>query len=137
MALTFYNYGRDSKCVFLFLQESGQIPKTPLSLDTSKHSRYITLHHAVHAKVKTLPSPSRPRESSVLPFWAERGTFHRFTLTTTSLFDGVSSELCVSWRCLCVCLWFGRFLCVFLFCFFCLVLFLGYPLCDVGPLGVQ
>ena len=26
---------------------------TPLSLDTTKHSRYITLHHAVQAKVKT------------------------------------------------------------------------------------
>ena len=42
MALTFYNYGRDSQCVFFSLQESGQITNTPLSLDTTKHSRYIT-----------------------------------------------------------------------------------------------
>ena len=33
--------------------ESGQITNTPLSLDTTKHSRYITLHHAVHGKRKT------------------------------------------------------------------------------------
>ncbi len=29
----FYNYGRDSQCVFFSLQESGQITNTPLSLD--------------------------------------------------------------------------------------------------------
>ena len=33
MALTFYNYGRDSQCVFFSLQESGQITNTPLSLE--------------------------------------------------------------------------------------------------------
>ena len=47
------HYGRGSQCVFFSLQESGQITNTPLSLDTTKHSKYITLHHAVHGKMKT------------------------------------------------------------------------------------
>ena len=61
MALTFYNYGRDSQCVFFSLQESGQITNTPLSLDTTKHSRYITLHHAVQCKSKDTP-PTLPAQ---------------------------------------------------------------------------
>ena len=66
MALTFYNYGRDSQCVLFSLQESGQTTNTPLSLDTAKHSRYIILHHAVHAKIKT-PPPPRTRRSRSRP----------------------------------------------------------------------
>ena len=56
MALTFYKYGRDSQCVFFSLQESGQRTNTSLSLDTTKHSRYITPHHAVQCKSKNVPA---------------------------------------------------------------------------------
>ena len=48
------HYRRARQCVFFSLQESGQITNAPLSnlytllsLDTTKHSRYATLHHAV------------------------------------------------------------------------------------------
>ena len=40
VALTFYNCGRDSQCVFFSLQEPGQITNTPLSHLYSLEPRY-------------------------------------------------------------------------------------------------
>ena len=110
MALTFYNYGRDSQCVVFSLQESGQITNTPLGLDTTKHSRYITLHHAVHAKVKT---PCRPPPTESLSNNSQRNCAFRhrdefiviflnlgttFNMISKHRHIGFSVELILAWH---------------------------------------